>query len=169
MSFALVVGAGHREGAVLHRGRDAVDRAVVILRRHGLSDFMIQAGLFTVVATVLLCLLMTLGYFLEAAAAANKPKGEDAEEEDKSVWRVLVAEDDPIKGPKDAPVTMIIFSEFQCPFCKRVKPTMDEIEKENPSIKGVLPRKAYQERDYLLALTPQTYIGIAPQAVRHAL
>jgi protein-disulfide isomerase len=63
----------------------------------------------------------------QPAAAANKPKGEDAEEEDKSVWRVLVAEDDPIKGPKDAPVTMIIFSEFQCPFCKRVDDTLKQV------------------------------------------
>jgi protein-disulfide isomerase len=68
-----------------------------------------------------------------APAAANKPKGEDAEEEDKSVWRVLVAEDDPIKGPKDAPVTMIIFSEFQCPFCKRVEDTLKQVSEAYPN------------------------------------
>jgi protein-disulfide isomerase len=68
-----------------------------------------------------------------APAAANKPKGEDAEEEDKSVWRVLVQDDDPVKGPKDALVTMIIFSEFQCPFCKRVEDTLKQVTEAYPN------------------------------------
>jgi protein-disulfide isomerase len=63
----------------------------------------------------------------------NKPKGEDAEEEDKSVWRVLVQDDDPVKGPKDALVTMIIFSEFQCPFCKRVEDTLKQVSEAYPN------------------------------------
>jgi len=39
------------------------------------------------------------------------------------------AADSPIKGPASAKVTIQIFSDFQCPFCKRVGPTMAEIEK----------------------------------------
>src|SRR6185436_5477764 len=58
----------------------------------------------------------------------QKGKGDDAEEEDKSVWRVLVQDDDPIRGPKDALVTMIIFSDFQCPFCKRVEDTFKQVK-----------------------------------------
>jgi protein-disulfide isomerase len=68
-----------------------------------------------------------------AAAAANKPKGEDAEEDDKSVWKVLVQDDDPIRGPKDALVTMIIFSDFQCPFCKRVEDTLKQVGEAYPN------------------------------------
>jgi protein-disulfide isomerase len=66
---------------------------------------------------------------------APSDKGDDApkkpqkneEEEDKSVWKVPVASDDPIRGPKDALVTIIEYSEFQCPFCKRVEDTLKQV------------------------------------------
>ncbi len=34
----------------------------------------------------------------------------------------------PAKGPADAPVTIVEFSDFQCPFCGRVEPTIKQIE-----------------------------------------
>ena len=34
------------------------------------------------------------------------------------------------KGPENAPVTIIQFSDFQCPFCKTVEPTLDRLMKE---------------------------------------
>lgn len=36
----------------------------------------------------------------------------------------------PVKGPKNAPVTIVAFSDFQCPFCSRVVPTLKDIEKQ---------------------------------------
>ena len=41
--------------------------------------------------------------------------------------RVEVAADGPAKGPADAPVTIVEFSDFQCPFCSRVTPTLEQV------------------------------------------
>ena len=38
----------------------------------------------------------------------------------------------PSKGPAGAPVTIQIFSDFQCPFCRRANPTLKELEKAFP-------------------------------------
>jgi len=64
------------------------------------------------------------------AAPAGKEKGgkDDADAApDNTVWAVPVYADDPVKGGKDALVTIVEFSEFQCPFCKRVGPTIKQI------------------------------------------
>ncbi|HET9212411.1 MAG TPA: thioredoxin domain-containing protein [Thermoanaerobaculia bacterium] len=44
--------------------------------------------------------------------------------------RVDVAATGPAKGPANAPVTIVEFSDFQCPFCSRLTPTLAEVEKK---------------------------------------
>ena len=39
-------------------------------------------------------------------------------------------DDDPILGAKDAMVTIIEFSDFECPYCRRVQPTLKRLLKE---------------------------------------
>ncbi|MCP4201058.1 MAG: thioredoxin domain-containing protein [bacterium] len=34
----------------------------------------------------------------------------------------------PVKGPSSAPITIAEFSDFQCPFCSRVNPTLERIQ-----------------------------------------
>jgi len=68
---------------------------------------------------------MVKSYWKQPAA-----KEEPAEEpEDTSVWKVDIGHS-PQKGKKDALVTVVMFSDFQCPFCKRVEPTLSQLEKD---------------------------------------
>jgi protein-disulfide isomerase len=38
----------------------------------------------------------------------------------------------PSKGPESAPVTIVEFSDFHCPFCRRVQPTLDQLLAKYP-------------------------------------
>lgn len=55
-----------------------------------------------------------------AAAKTKTPTGKVPE----------VTDADHIRGNKDAKVTFIEYSDFECPFCKRFEPTMQQMEKE---------------------------------------
>ena len=60
---------------------------------------------------------------------ADRPQRKSpAEEQD--VFKIPVSKNDPQKGSDDAIITIVEWSDFQCPFCKRVNPTMDQIQKE---------------------------------------
>lgn len=43
-----------------------------------------------------------------------------------------VTDKDHIRGPKDAKVTLIEYSDFQCPFCNRHEPTVEKVLKDFP-------------------------------------
>lgn len=60
-----------------------------------------------------------------AKAPAKKPPGPDP----KATYKVPVGKAF-AKGPDDAKITIVEWSDFQCPFCNRVNPTMKELEKE---------------------------------------
>jgi protein-disulfide isomerase len=70
-------------------------------------------------------------YRRRVAAQPPEPPPSDVEAPDTKVHRVPVA-GSPVLGPPDALVTIVEFSDFECPFCKRVQSTLDEIMKRYP-------------------------------------
>ncbi|MCC6646252.1 MAG: thioredoxin domain-containing protein [Polyangiaceae bacterium] len=62
----------------------------------------------------------------EAKKAAEPPK---KPEEDTTVWKVPVGSS-PVEGPATALATIVIFSDYQCPFCKRVEETLKKVREE---------------------------------------
>ncbi|NNL86253.1 MAG: thioredoxin domain-containing protein [Myxococcales bacterium] len=40
--------------------------------------------------------------------------------------------DSPVRGPEDAPVVMVEFSDFECPYCLRAHPTVQRVLEEYP-------------------------------------
>ncbi len=47
-------------------------------------------------------------------------------------YTVDVSADDPRKGPPTAPVTLVVFSDFQCPFCKKLALVLAELSMNYP-------------------------------------
>ena len=45
---------------------------------------------------------------------------------------ITVNDNDRIKGNKDAPITIVEFSDIQCPFCARFHPTMEQAVRDYP-------------------------------------
>jgi protein-disulfide isomerase len=52
-------------------------------------------------------------------------------QEDTTIWKVPIG-NSPTRGPADALVTIVEFGDYQCPFCKRVQPTLAQLEQQYP-------------------------------------
>jgi len=68
------------------------------------------------------------------AAPEPEPQRPSREPEvpDDTVWNVPVLKDDPVRGAANPLVTIVEFSDFQCPFCSRVEPTLDKVLETYP-------------------------------------
>lgn len=61
---------------------------------------------------------------------AQKAEEEGRKKEFEAPKAFAVEADRPISGNKDAQITIVEYSDFQCPFCKKGSETMDEVFKE---------------------------------------
>ena len=53
------------------------------------------------------------------------------------VIHIAIPKNAPFKGPADAAIVIVEFSDFQCPFCNHVSPTLQRILNENDDVKVV--------------------------------
>jgi protein-disulfide isomerase len=90
----------------------------------------------------------------QAAQAAPPPPPSPVE-------KIELRADDPQKGPRNAPVTVVVFSDFQCPFCSRVEPSLAQLQKTYPQDVRVV------WKNLPLAMHPQAMpAAIAAEAAR---
>lgn len=62
-----------------------------------------------------------------AAPSAGQQATTQPRPEDTTVWKVPVSDEDPTRGSAGALITIVAFSDFQCPFCARVEATLTKI------------------------------------------
>lgn len=68
------------------------------------------------------------GKLMEEAANAPAPAAAPAAAPAPDAKVDVKLGDAPVKGPASAPVTLVAFSDFQCPFCSRAVPTLKQLE-----------------------------------------
>ncbi len=91
------------------------------------------------------------------------------EEEYKNPKKPEIADNRAFEGTKDAPVTIVEYSDFQCPFCRRGAATMTAVLKEYPGKVKVVFKNFPIERIHPMALpASKMYEAIALQDIEKA-
>lgn len=68
-----------------------------------------------------------------SAAPSAAPAAPTAQPAQNPTYNVPINDFQPTKGPKDAKVTIVEVSDFECPFCNRVNPTVQQILETYPN------------------------------------
>ena len=62
--------------------------------------------------------------------AVAKPAKKVEKKVDKTIWKVQLHGREPMKGPANAPITIVEFTDFECPFCSKARDALKEVEKK---------------------------------------
>jgi protein-disulfide isomerase len=65
----------------------------------------------------------------KAADAGAAPEKAAPPPEDKTVWKTTIRGQEPTKGPADALITLVEYTDFECPFCSKARGSLAEVEK----------------------------------------
>src|SRR5262249_34296498 len=66
---------------------------------------------------------------LEAAPAAPPAAARPGEPDPNTTYKANIG-DAPVRGAKNAKVTIVMWSDYQCPFCSKVEPTVHKVLEE---------------------------------------
>ncbi len=92
----------------------------------------ISTGTGLVIAGILIAAAIIFsGSFAGEQKVANEGGGQDLGD------LVEVTKEDHVYGDPKAEITFIEYSDFECPFCARFHPTMEQIVADNPDVKWV--------------------------------
>lgn len=93
---------------------------------------MLASGLSSVSVRALpLTLALAVGLSV-AAGAAGRAAADDALGFDPDAVYQAPLDAAPRRGPDDAPVTIVMWSDFSCRYCNRLEPTLDQIDRMYP-------------------------------------
>ncbi|PIE06233.1 MAG: hypothetical protein CSA75_00610, partial [Sorangium cellulosum] len=75
-------------------------------------------------------MMLMWGICKSSSGSAEEIAAEDGTNWTDSDSPIAVSSKDPMWGNRNAPVTMVVFSDFECPFCSKVNPSIKKIKEE---------------------------------------
>jgi len=69
--------------------------------------------------------------------------------------------DSPFEGPADAPVTLTLFTDFECPYCSKMPPLIEQVMKNNPKTVKVVFKN--NPLNFHKMARPAAYAALAAQ------
>lgn len=92
---------------------------------------------------------------------ASAPSAPSSPPVDDTVWKVTIAPDDAVRGEAAAPVTLVVFSNYQCPFSARLAPVVEALAaKYGDALRLVMKHRPLPFHD---RATPAAIAGVCAQ------